>query len=152
MLRILICCGGGASSGFFALNIEKQVKQLKLEDKVYAQCSAFGRMYQVYDQFDIAMLCPHLRYQIPKVLKDHPEINIPLYVIPPKMYGTMRIEDIVQDALDMIKAFDLKKGNLVHFPNEDESVRIDRPYSYRRSVLKEKNDIYHSLEEFERSK
>lgn len=153
MLRILICCGGGMSSGVLAKKLVNDVKQNGYEGRIYAECSGFKSSYLRAHEFDIAMCCPHQRYEIPKMMKEHGDmISIPLTVIPPRLYGTLRLEDIVQDAVDLIEIYHKNPVNPCHFEGEDNSVRVDRFFSHRRSVEKKPNDIEEALQRFEKLK
>lgn len=150
MLRILICCAGGMSSGILAKKLVNDVKAKGYEGRIYAECSGFKSSYKRAHEFDIAMCCPHQRYEIPKMMKEHgDEITIPLTVIPPRLYGTLRLEDIVQDAVDLIEIYHQNPVNPTCFPGEDNSVRVDRSFSHRRTVEKKKNDIEDALARFE---
>ncbi|MEG2896194.1 MAG: PTS sugar transporter subunit IIB, partial [Niameybacter sp.] len=51
--------------------------------------------------------CPHLNIYV-KQLVQKQTLEVPIYILPPKMYGMMEIKEIYQDALDIIKIFNEK--------------------------------------------
>ena len=153
MLRILVCCGGGYSSSFMARTVQEQINKGNYGDKIKAGFYPFKEIYEVIQDYDIAYLCPHLRYRVPQMMKEHGDIiKVPLCVIPPKMYGTMRLDDIVQDAVELIEIYKKNPKNPTHFDNEDDSVRVDRVYSHRKTYEKISNNIDEALEKFEAMK
>lgn len=151
MLRILVCCAGGMSSGILAKKLQKDADTLGVGDRVHAECRGFKSSYKDFDKFDIVMCCPHQRYEIPKMMAEHGDvINIPLTVIPPRMYGTFRLEDIVTDAVDLIEVYLQNHENPCHFPDEGTDISVQRSYSHRRCVEKLPNDVKYSLDKFEK--
>ena len=56
--------------------------------------------------------------------------QIPMYLMPPKMYGFMKVEDVLQDAKDILKMFKENPQNPVHFPGEDNVMVIKRDKAY----------------------
>lgn len=131
MVKILICCGGGFSSSAMATKVQKEIIEKNMQDKVSIEFYPFSIAYEIIDQFDVLMACPHLKYNVPKFLEKHGS-KIPIYLLPPKMYGSMHIEDVYEDALDIIEGFKETKMNPFHFPNEDNVIRIKRIHSYRK--------------------
>lgn len=43
------------------------------------------------------MCCPHLKIYVERLLQET-TISVPIYLLPPKMYGFMQLEEIVADA------------------------------------------------------
>ena len=153
MLRILVCCAGGMSSGILAKKLQKDVDSLGLHDKVHSECISFGSSWRVAKDFDIAMCCPHQRNEIPKMMQEHGDcFNIPVTVIAPRLYGTFRAEDIITDAVDIIELYKKNPVNPIQFPGEDNPVMIQRSFSHRRCVEKKPNNIEEALAKFEAMK
>ncbi|WRK54992.1 hypothetical protein SD457_09280 [Coprobacillaceae bacterium CR2/5/TPMF4] len=71
------------------------------------------------------MCCPHLKIYVEQFI-DKTNVDIPIYLLPPKMYGLMKLEEILTDAKDVIKLYQKNKTNPVHFPNEENLLRITR--------------------------
>lgn len=130
MLRILICCGGGFSSSYLTEKMKKEIVEQNLQDEIYMEFSPFGLLMEKEKDFDVAMCCPHLKIYVQKLLaKATP--SIPIYLLPPKMYGTMELKEIVADAKDIIELYQQNPINPVHFPGEDNLLRIKRGVAYR---------------------
>lgn len=58
MLKIVLCCGSGASSGFMAANIKKVAKKRKIDADVMASSESIIESY--LDGTDIVLIAPHL--------------------------------------------------------------------------------------------
>lgn len=130
MLRILICCGGGLSSGYMARYMEDEVKAAHAEAEVFVDFQPFATAPRKMADFDVIFCCPHLRTGIPKFLKEY-QVTIPLYVIPMRMYGLMHFNEIAQDARDVIQIYHETGANPVVFPNETDYPKVQRFKSYR---------------------
>ena len=85
-------------------------------------------MHEVIDQYDVVMCCPHLLMEIKLHFKD---TGVPLYVLPPRMYGLMKLTEIVDDAKGVIDIYKQTKQNPVYFPGEENILRVTRINSYR---------------------
>jgi PTS system cellobiose-specific IIB component len=83
------------------------------------------------DDYDIAMLCPHLVHKVKDVEKN---FTHPLYVIPPKLYGLMDPVAFLEDAEDAIELWKSGKtdSNWIRFEEEPVPMRIRRLTSHRR--------------------
>ena len=127
LLKILICCGGGFSSSYVTTRMQKEIKEKQLEDEVSIGFSPFSLMNEVIDQYDVVMCCPHLLMPIKQNFKD---TGIPLYVLPPRMYGRMELEEIIDDAKGVIEIYHQTHMNPVHFPGEENILRVKRYKSY----------------------
>ncbi len=132
MLNILICCGGGFSSSAMATKVEKEIHEKGLQDEVHVEFYPFSIAYQVMDRFDLIMACPHLKFSVKEFLQKHPDA-IPIYLLPPKMYGTMNIEDVIEDAKGVLEGYKQNPMNPFHFPGEDNVMRIRRSTSYAKN-------------------
>lgn len=136
-LRVLVCCGGGFSSYFMSSKVKEQIREKGYGDRLEVSFCPFNLSYEHWDEVDIVMCCPHLFYQVPDYIKMHGN-KVPYYMIPSRMYGTMYIEDVYQDACDAIRMYRESKGemNPVHFPGEEDFHRISRTHSYQREGKK----------------
>ena len=121
MLKILICCGGGFSSSYVTERMKKEIVEKNLENEVNIEFYPFAIVEDKLSDVDIIMCCPHLKIYV----------ELPIYLLPPKMYGLMKLEEILTDAKDVIKLYQKNKTNPVHFPNEENLLRITRGNAYR---------------------
>lgn len=132
MFKILVCCAGGLSSSFLAKNLTKGIKEAGLENEVQVTFRGFHGSHDISDNFDVIMLCPHLRYQIDDYMEKHPTDlpNTAIYVIPSRMYGLMQIKELYRDAKDIYEVFKKEGGHPSHFPDELDPAKVDRTKAY----------------------
>ena len=129
MIRILLCCGGGFSSSFVAERMKKEIQSYNMQNDVSIEFSPFSIAKERFLEFDIVVCCPHLNIYV-KQLVAKENVPIPIYVLPPRMYGNMEIKEIYQDARGLIEIFQRTQQNPVHFPNEENVLKITRQCAY----------------------
>lgn len=134
MVKILICCLGGFSSSAMSVKMSNEIKEKGYEDQISIDFQPFALSHDMMNQYDVVMCCPHLKFEISTFMKKYGDIETPIYLLPPKMYGSMNVEDVYEDALDIVEGFKETKMNPFHFPNEDNVMRIKRVCSYRKSI------------------
>lgn len=132
MLKILICCGGGFSSYYISKAMSEQMKQSGKQDEVQIEFSPFTLAGPKINEYDVACLCPHLRISVDSFIQKY-QPQIPLYVLPKRMYGLMQFSDILDDSLDILEMYkENPEKNPVVFPNEEKYTSIERMNSYRK--------------------
>lgn len=142
MIRIAICCGGVFSSSTLVNHIQKAIEKEGLQEKAFFEFIPFGHLKDRQEEVDIAMLCTHLEW----AAKQHAtEYQIPLYIIPPKLYGLMPAEDFIEDAEDILKLWQAESVNIMHFKGEPRPLAITRMVSHQRMLRGEKADLNHIL-------
>jgi len=129
MIRILLCCGGGFSSSYVTERMKNEIIENHMENEVMIEYSPFSIALEKVNDFDIMVCCPHLNIYVKKLVEEK-DIPIPVYVLPPRMYGKMEILEIYQDAKDIIDIFQQTHVNPVHFPGEEHVLRIKRICAY----------------------
>ena len=132
-LRIAVCCGGGFSSSALAKRMQKEAERKGLTDRGNFRYVPFIDLEGVQDEFDVAMLCPHLQYKAVEVAD---RFRIPLYIIPPRLYGMMPAEDLLEDAEDVCAIWGETHTNLVAFPDDPPALSIKRTRSHRREAAR----------------
>lgn len=133
MIRVLICCAGGFSSSAMAEKAKKEIIEKHMEDKISIAFAPFSMAARELGDYDLMMVCPHQKYQVPKYNEEYVKNRIPIYLIPPKLYGTMEIEEVYQDAVDLLEIFKKEPVNPCHFPGEDNVMKIRRSVAYAHS-------------------
>ena len=148
MLRIAICCGGGFSSSTMAAHLNKQLKEKHLEDKVFLEFIPFANLYgddsafitnthrDRQDEVDVALLCPHLEYPARTAVKEG-KLRIPVFVLPMRMYGLVDIENLIEEAEDVLELWNNGAQNVITFPDEPRSMTAPRTVSHRRWVARQ---------------
>lgn len=130
MIRVLLCCGGGFSSSYVAERMKKEIAEKHLDQELLMEFSPFSIAYEKLDDFDIIICCPHLNMYVKSFIQQH-NVKIPIYVLPPRMYGNMEIDEIYQDIQDLLVIYQKTQMNPVHFPGEDYVLKIKRKKAYR---------------------
>lgn len=136
MLKILIACGAGMSSSFLTQKLQNECKEKGLDDKYsfnfYPLEAARKDAPEIVKQYDVVMMCPHLRLFAKELVRDN-NITTPLYILPPQMYGTMILEEVVADAEDIYNEYHKNpSNNPFRFPGEpDNALQIRRKVAFR---------------------
>jgi len=134
MIRILLCCGGGFSSSALSSKVQKEIYENNMQNNYYIEFSPFSTAHKKMSEFDIIVCCPHLIFDVKKMLKTS-NFNLPIYILPPKMYGLMVFKELVLDVVDIINLYNKTKINPVHFPGEENTMIITRSVAYRNSKI-----------------
>lgn len=130
MIKILLCCGGGFSSSAMAVKVQKEIIEKGLQDEVSIEFSPASIGVKNYAEYDIIFLCPHRKFKVKEYNEEYVHNQVPMYLIPPRIYGQMAIEDVLQDAKDLLEIFKENPQNPVHFPGEDNVMVIKRSKAY----------------------
>lgn len=130
MLRLVVCCGAGMSSSILATKFQEEIKANDLQEKVSIVYMAMPLLMEKQADFDLALMCPHLRYHAINAVKSG-KVTLPFYLIPSRLYGTMKLLPLLEDAIDLFKIYKETHENPVHFPDESLMVN-DRYTSHRR--------------------
>ena len=136
MLRILLCCGGGFSSSAITVRMQNEIKDRGLEDQYSIDFFCFemagkAAAEEKLKDYDIAILCPHLKMVIKRFLDEGVDINIPVYLLPPRIYGNMQLDVIIKDCEDILEMYKNGAVNPVSFPGEDNLLKIRRLCAHR---------------------
>lgn len=126
MIRMLICCAGGFSSSAMAEKAKKEIIEKHMEDKISIDFAPFSMAARELGDYDLMMVCPHQKYQIKRYNDEYVKDQIPIYLIPPRLYGTMAIEEVYQDAVEILEIFKKNPHNPCHFPGKESVLRIKR--------------------------
>lgn len=97
MLRILLACGIGASTGFMAANMRKAAKAQGLDVTIHAVSKS--QVMDNVDKIDLLLLGPHFSAEVPKyqeMVKGH---NIKVTSIDPDYYASLDGASILEDAI-----------------------------------------------------
>ncbi|MCF0114032.1 MAG: PTS sugar transporter subunit IIB [Erysipelotrichaceae bacterium] len=136
MIKCAICCGGGFSSSALMNNLKRQISEKGLENEISYEFRPFHDLAKSIEEgncdFDVVMCCPHLKNSVFKVVKNL-KVEVPLYILPPRMYGLVSIEELYEDAQDIVRIYAEKHENPFFFPGEENILRSQRVKSYRKT-------------------
>jgi len=130
MIKILLCCGGGFSSSALTVKAQKEIIEKGMQNDLAIEFAPASVGVRNFENFDIIFLCPHRKFKVKEYNDEHVHNQIPMYLIPPKIYGRMNVEDLYQDAKDLLEIFKENPQNPVQFPGEDNVMRIKRDKAY----------------------
>ncbi len=148
MLRIAICCGGGFSSSTMAAHLNKQLAESEHKDDVFLEFIPFsalwgesaafhsGSLKERQDEVDVALCCPHLEYPARDAVKQG-KLRIPVFILPMRLYGQIDIENVIEEAEDVLELWNNGAQNVVVFPDEPRSMTAMRVVSHRRWLAKQ---------------
>ena len=102
MIRILLACGIGASTGFMAANMRKSAKAQGLDVSVHAVSKS--QVPEYADKIDVLLLGPHFSAEVPKYREMLREHGVKVDAIDPDYYAALDGESILQDAIDLYNA------------------------------------------------
>lgn len=135
MLKMLISCGAGMSSSALTVHMQKEIEQRGWQNQVKVDFLPFPLLMTQQKEldYDIALLCPHLMYYAKNAIKEK-ELHIPMYIIPSLLYGRMDLQELMEDAQDLLLLYKGSKELLYHFP-EESLLDIKRNTSHRRWII-----------------
>ena len=99
MIRILLACGIGASTGFMAASMRKAAKAQKLDVSVHAVSKS--QVSEYADKIDVLLLGPHFSAEVPEyeeMLKDY---NVKVASIDLDLYASLDGEGILEEAIEL---------------------------------------------------
>ena len=99
MIRILLACGIGASTGFMAANMRKAAKAQKLEVTVHAVSKS--QVSEYADKIDVLLLGPHFSAEVPEYTEMLKEHKVKVASIDPDLYASLDGEGILDDAIEL---------------------------------------------------
>ncbi len=130
MIKILFCCAGGFSSSSITTRLQKELIDNNMQADFYIEYSPFMLAIKRIPEFDILVCCPHLRLEVDKLVKES-NPDIPIYILPPRMYGVLKFKDLAFDVIDIIELYNKTKSNPSYFPGEERIISVTRGIAHR---------------------
>ncbi|WP_281522002.1 PTS sugar transporter subunit IIB [Dubosiella newyorkensis] len=131
MIKAAICCGGGFSSSTMAEHIKKGIETYGLSSELSIEFCPFLLASKKIDAYDIFILCPHLARDVKKFNERYCQNKKPLYLLPIRMYGPVDVQELYYDIQDILIRFEENPINPVHFPGEENCLKVKRVKAYR---------------------
>lgn len=100
-IKILLICGGGASSGFLVQNMRKVASSKGLQVEIDARSET--QLASILKDVDVVLAAPHLRFQEAKIKEICDPHHIPYGIIDPSHFGMMDGASVIKQALDLVK-------------------------------------------------
>ena len=126
-----------------AAHLNKQLEESPFKDDVtlefipfsglWGEAAAFhsGRIEERQDEVDVALCCPHLEFPAKDAAKQG-KLRIPVFILPMRLYGRIDIENVVEEAEDVLELWKNGTPNPIVFPDEPRSMTATRDVSHRR--------------------
>lgn len=100
MMRIMLCCGAGMSSGFLASSARKAAKKKHLDITINAKSQS--EVSEYLGEIDVLLLGPHLAAELKEYQKRADVYNVPVGVIPANIYSSLDGEGLIDYASKLI--------------------------------------------------
>lgn len=99
--NILLCCGAGMSSGFLAQRAQKAADAKQAEINIDAKSQSV--VEDVLEDYQLLLLGPHYESHLDEFEEMAEPYDIPVAVIPQKIYGALDGEGLVDFALEQLE-------------------------------------------------
>ncbi len=99
-IRVLLVCGGGASSGFMAVNLRKAAKARGIELEAKARSETEAELYA--SEVDCIMIGPHLTYLVDDLKKRLGGNGPKLLLMDRSYYSTLDGDDALDALLSVL--------------------------------------------------
>ena len=131
-----------------AAHLNKQLAESKFKDEVFlefipfsglwGEAAAFnsGSLKERQDEVDVALYCPHLEYPARDAVKQG-KLRIPVFILPMRLYGQIDIENVIEEAEDVLELWNNGMPNVITFPDEPRSMTAMRTVSHRRWLARQ---------------
>ncbi len=101
-LKILLCCGGGISSGMLAQKCRKAAKKNGINATIDAKSESQVNDY--LSKIDVLLLAPHYEVELDKFQKLAASHNVKVAVIPKDIYGMIDGDRLIAFAQNLLNA------------------------------------------------
>lgn len=95
--NVLLCCGAGMSSGFLAQRAQKAADEKHADMNIDAKSQSV--VEDVIEEYQLLLLGPHYECHLAEFEEIAEPYDIPVAVIPQKIYGALDGEGLVEFAL-----------------------------------------------------
>jgi PTS system cellobiose-specific IIB component len=100
-LNILLCCSAGMSTSLLVSKMEASAKSQGIDCKIWAVGSS--EVNKHIDQADVLLLGPQVRFMLGTLKKEGEKKGIPVDSISPQAYGLCKGEEVLKQAINLIK-------------------------------------------------
>jgi|SRR5690625_289704 len=100
-MKIVLVCSAGMSTSLLVNKMEEAATEKDLDCEIYAV--AMNKTAKELEQADVLLFGPQVKYLKGKFEDKAKELNTPIDVIDPMMYGRVDGEAVLEKALSMIE-------------------------------------------------
>lgn len=121
--KVLLCCSGGLTTGYFAMKLDEAAQLLGLDYKVDA--IGYHQLFEVGHQYDMILLAPQISYNHAKVqetLKDTVVMKIPPVIF--ATYDAGQMLSILENVRTPMKTNTLKNSQPISIKNIKHNIKV----------------------------
>ncbi|MFJ7640210.1 PTS sugar transporter subunit IIB [Peribacillus sp. NPDC097264] len=100
-MNILLCCSAGMSTSLLVTKMEKSAKEQGIDCHIWAVSST--EVDREMDKADVVLLGPQVRFLLSKMKQAGTAKGIPVDTINPMFYGLCNGEEVLKQAVTLIK-------------------------------------------------
>jgi len=100
MKKIMFLCSAGMSTSMLVQKVEAAAKEKGFESKIWASSEAEAKKY--YDDVDVIMLGPQVRFLLNKVKKEVEGKDVKVDIIDTVNYGRMNGEAVLEQIMGIL--------------------------------------------------
>ncbi|MEH7334644.1 PTS sugar transporter subunit IIB [Neobacillus drentensis] len=100
-MKILLCCSAGMSTSLLVSKMEACAKSKGIECTIWAVGST--EINEHINKADVLLLGPQVRYMLSQLKKTGDMLGIPVESINPMHYGLCNGEEVLKQAIQLIK-------------------------------------------------
>lgn len=102
-IEIMLVCSAGMSTSMLVRAMKNVISDRNLKVNVFAKPSTDAMEYLDEYPVDVVLLGPHVRFFEDNYKEELAQKKIPVTVIPPRDYGTMNGEKVLELAMNLLK-------------------------------------------------
>ncbi|RPA65078.1 PTS sugar transporter subunit IIB [Aerococcus agrisoli] len=102
-IKIMLVCSAGMSTSMLVRAMKIAIDEANVAAEVLAKPSTEAMEYIESNPVDVVLLGPHVRFFEETYKSELSAKNIPIATIPPRDYGTMDGQKVLNQALNLVK-------------------------------------------------
>lgn len=87
MIKVMLVCGGGASSGFLATSMRKAARKSGITMDIFARSESEINSFK--DEIDVLLVGPHLQYLMNEITEKLVGTKVKVSIIENDIYGSL---------------------------------------------------------------
>lgn len=101
MIKVLLVCGGGASTGFVAKNMRTAATKINQEIDIIAR--PISSLEELLDSVDVVLIAPHFKFRASEIEQECNAKGKKAALANPEAYGMMDGDGLLSQVLFMME-------------------------------------------------
>lgn len=101
MIKVMLVCGGGASSGFLATSMRKAARKKGVTMDIFAKSESEVEHFK--DEIQVLLVGPHLEYLSDEIAEKLVGTDVIMSIIEKNIYGALDGEKAVEKVLNLME-------------------------------------------------